>query len=179
MQREPGGGRAPALAQRAELRAIPRGGMRAIQIGPSAPQLQGRTGRYQAVWEKGDDCLSRLQRDPCRARDAAAACAIGPRRGEKPGRTRLWGRRDPGDPLSSRSKWSLGRKALSLLTYPVLSAPSLPFSPSPSSRQPHPSVLLDSLDQPHLQSYPFSSAIHWILSHPEQAILWGVTSDPP
>lgn len=52
-QRVPGGGRAPPLAQRAERRAIPRGGMRAFQIGPSAPQLQGRTGRCPSCLRRG------------------------------------------------------------------------------------------------------------------------------
>lgn len=52
--------------------------MRAIQIGPSAPLLQGGPGVTNPFGEEGAAGLSPLQRDPWRARDAAAA-ADGPR----------------------------------------------------------------------------------------------------
>lgn len=59
-------------------RALRRGGLKAIQIGPSAPLLQGGPGVTNPFGEEGAAGLSPLQRDPWRARDAAAA-ADGPR----------------------------------------------------------------------------------------------------
>lgn len=47
--------------------------MRATQIGPSAPRLQGGPGVTHPFGEEGAFGLSPLQRDPWRARDAAAA----------------------------------------------------------------------------------------------------------
>lgn len=56
-------------------RAVRGGGMRATQIRPSVPRLQGGLDITTPAGEEGDAGLSRLQRDPRRARDAAAAAA--------------------------------------------------------------------------------------------------------
>lgn len=54
-------------------RAVRRGGMRATQIGPSEPRLQGGPGVTNPSGEEGAAGLRRQQRYPWRARDAAAA----------------------------------------------------------------------------------------------------------
>lgn len=126
--------------------------MRALQIGPSAPLLQGAPGVTNPFGEEGAAGLSPLQRDPWRARDAAAAVAEARDQVGTPLRDSAWSGR-PLD-LMFRMTPSLGEGPLP--TYPALSTSALPLTSFPSFPKPH-------LPGPLQPSGPTSSSVLFLI----------------